>query len=124
MPEVPDAKTVRPARFCRPRHGGFTRALRFRNGSRPILAASHRGSIAMDRDPNTPTDAPRSSIRSAVLELMAGRVAGSPLQDEAAFRAALREIVAGGRDRAAELWQLYRGDWPDPRARVYARFGD
>jgi hypothetical protein len=55
---------------------------------------------------------------------MAGRVAGSPLQDEAAFRAALRDIVADGRDRAADLWHLYRGGASDPRARVYARFGD
>jgi hypothetical protein len=78
----------------------------------------------MNCDPRTPPETPRNSIRGAVLDLMAGRVAGSPLQDEAAFRAALRDIVADGRDRAADLWHLYRGGASDPRARVYARFGD
>jgi hypothetical protein len=78
----------------------------------------------MPHDCSPQPEATRYSIRTAVLELMAGRVAGSPLQDEAAFHAALNEVVAGGRDRAAELWQLYRGGLPDARARVYARFGD
>lgn len=77
----------------------------------------------MTRDPRTQQETAPSSIRAAVLDLMAGR-AGGALQDEEAFDAALRQIVAGGCDRAGELWQLYRGSRCDRRGRVFARYAD
>jgi hypothetical protein len=65
------------------------------------------------------TESP-TSMRLAVLELAARDAAAS----EAEFLAALRRVVAGGRDRAAELWEAYRGGRPDPWAPIFARHAD
>jgi hypothetical protein len=49
----------------------------------------------------------RTSVRSAVLDLIAR--AGGARPEEAEYLDELRAVVADGRSRAADLWEMYRG---------------
>jgi hypothetical protein len=68
-----------------------------------------------ENDPQTG----KSSLREAVLDLMADAGAG----DERQFRAALREVVAGAWSPAEDLWHKYRRDRVDIRDGIFARYG-
>jgi hypothetical protein len=73
----------------------------------------------MPRDLPSPEPVQRACVRSAVLDL----IAQGARPEDSDFRAMLREIVAGGRSRADDLWDKYRGA-PDRRARIYDRYAE
>ena len=70
----------------------------------------------------SPSQPQRISMRAAVLDLLAHAESGET--DEAQFLAALRQAVEGGRSRAIDLWESYRGGTCDARARLFARYAD
>lgn len=73
----------------------------------------------MPRDLASSEPVQRVSVRSAVLDL----IAQGARPEDSRFRAMLRDIVEGGRTRADDLWDKYRGA-SDRRSRIYDRYAE